>query len=297
MSTSVKTITPIQFTNAQRLAERQDALMSDLYLRYPGGKHRAKKQILANFPDPSTWDTYCEPMVGGGSVFLAAKQAWPDKTYVIGDIYQPLAQFWSTLTDAQATEEMACKLEQLWRDLPTLEARRKLFKELRSSKWQSLLGQPYPLADWQMFFLNRCSFSGSTEAGGFSSSAAVDRFTVSSINRLRQTCHIVQGAMVYCGDWQQTVLKTAAGKPSRTLLMLDPPYYTAKRLYGKSGELHSFDHERLGFLRGWSGLFVLTYDDCDWVRQAYQGFDILDLKITYGMDAAKKQAVELLITN
>ena len=45
-------------------------------LRYPGGKSRAIKQILPIVP---SFDEYREPMVGGGSVFFALFQKYPNK--------------------------------------------------------------------------------------------------------------------------------------------------------------------------------------------------------------------------
>ena len=45
-------------------------------LRFPGGKSRALKQILPIIPE---FKEYREPMVGGGSVFFALKQKFPEK--------------------------------------------------------------------------------------------------------------------------------------------------------------------------------------------------------------------------
>ena len=60
-------------------------------LRYPGGKSRALKRILPLIPE---FEEYREPMVGGGSVFFAVKQKWPDKKYWINDKNKELYLFW-----------------------------------------------------------------------------------------------------------------------------------------------------------------------------------------------------------
>ena len=49
-------------------------------LRYPGGKSRALKQILPIVPE---FKEFREPFVGGGSVFFALKQLFPDKKFHI----------------------------------------------------------------------------------------------------------------------------------------------------------------------------------------------------------------------
>lgn len=59
-------------------------------LRYPGGKSRAIKQILPIVP---SFDEYREPMVGGGSVFFALFQKYPNKKYWINDINRDLYIF------------------------------------------------------------------------------------------------------------------------------------------------------------------------------------------------------------
>lgn len=55
---------------------------------------------------------------------------------------------------------------------------------------------------------------------------------------------------------------------SDAFIFLDPPYFTATKLYGKNGSLHSFDHERLAAtLKGSPHRFLMTYDDCDEIRE------------------------------
>src|SRR3989344_8685914 len=60
-------------------------------LRYPGGKSKALKRILPLIPE---YDEFREPMVGGGSVFFALKQKYPNKNYWINDINTELYYFW-----------------------------------------------------------------------------------------------------------------------------------------------------------------------------------------------------------
>ncbi len=60
-------------------------------LRYPGGKSKALEQILPLIPH---FEEFREPFVGGGSVFLALKQLYPDRKYWINDLYFELYKFW-----------------------------------------------------------------------------------------------------------------------------------------------------------------------------------------------------------
>ena len=65
-------------------------------LRYPGGKSRAIIQILPLVP---SFKEYREPMVGGGSLFFALKQKYPNKKFWINDINYELYIFWKICRD------------------------------------------------------------------------------------------------------------------------------------------------------------------------------------------------------
>lgn len=69
-------------------------------LRYTSGKSKALKQILPSIP---YFEEFREPFVGGGSVFLALKQLYPDRKYWINDLYFELYKFWEyTQKDLQS---------------------------------------------------------------------------------------------------------------------------------------------------------------------------------------------------
>ena len=68
-------------------------------------------------------------------------------------------------------------------------------------------------------------------------------------------------------------------------IFLDPPYFTASRLYGRNGSLHSFDHERLSdILKKSKHRFLITYDDCDEIRHLYKWAEITEWSLQYGMN-------------
>jgi hypothetical protein len=75
------------------------------------------------------------------------------------------------------------------------------------------------------------------------------------------------------------------------------------RLYGKRGELHlRFDHERLSrVLRRIPHKWLLTYDDCAYIRELYADFTQLRWTLQYGMNNYKQPQArpgrELFIAN
>jgi len=200
-------------------------------LRYPGGKSRAIPQIVPLIPP---FKEYREPFVGGGSVFVAVKQrAASDATFKINDLNQDLYCLWKSL-----------------RDEP-----KRLIDAIKETKARYVEGAELnrDMRDWQcnddferavrFFIINRTSFSGLSDSGGFSQQAFRSRFTDSSIARLVKMKPIMKDVIITNDDYH--VLLEDVGDD--VFIFLDPPYFKAmkKRLYGKDGDLHvGFDHER-----------------------------------------------------
>ncbi|PIX49878.1 MAG: hypothetical protein COZ57_01800, partial [Armatimonadetes bacterium CG_4_8_14_3_um_filter_66_20] len=66
-------------------------------LRYPSGKQKALKQIVPLLPKRVR--EYREPMVGGGSVFFAARSLGVAERYWINDLFPDLFHFWQGVQD------------------------------------------------------------------------------------------------------------------------------------------------------------------------------------------------------
>ena len=149
--------------------------------------------------------------------------------------------------------------------------------------------------------MNRITFSGVTDSGGYSQRAYEGRFTESAIERLLQTHKIINNFTFDCADFSSLI--NEEGK--NVFMFLDPPYYSASKskLYGKNGNLHvGFDHEKLvKCLQNTNHKFLLTYDDSDYIRHLYKDFYLSEWHLQYGMNNYKqrsaKKGKELLIHN
>lgn len=84
-----------------------------------------------------------------------------------------------------------------------------------------------------------------------------------------------------------------------TVFYCDPPYVESEYVYDKGFTLE--DHKRLCHtLSTMQGKFLLSYNDCEWVRQKYKDFQIFDFSRVHSMVQrydAGKQSPELLIGN
>lgn len=263
-------------------------------LRYPGGKAKALKRILPHVPDNIR--CIAEPFAGGASVTIALLQsenhdiqdAW------INDLNRDLSLFWWAVRLFPTT---------LIREVRHIQATEKdgraLYNRLKSLPENS---SPIDIAV-RFFVMNRITFSGVMDSGGYSNASFNKRFTVSSIDRLEAVAPIIRRAHVSGEDYTEFLPKIAEGDDS--FAFIDPPYVSTEksRLYGKSGSLHTgFDHETLAnMLREANYKWLLTYDDNERVRDMFSFANIVEWEHQYGMNnykqknAAKGQ--ELIIKN
>jgi DNA adenine methylase len=261
-------------------------------LRYPGGKSRAIKQIIEYLPE--IFDEYREPFVGGGSVFIYLKQKFPNLKIWINDLNTELFLFW---------KYSQSNLSQLVKEVRRIKDKYKdgklLFSELASVDVTSLSDFDRAV---RFFVLNRITFSGTVESGGYSQEAFHKRFTYSSIERLEKLESILTEDVIITNLDYSKVLNTA-GK--NVFLFLDPPYFSAtkSRLYGKDGDLHtSFEHQRFAeLLQQCPYPWLITYDDSPEIRANFTLAHIYEWELQYGMNNYKKsnaaKGKELFITN
>lgn len=260
-------------------------------LRYPGGKSKAIQQIV-NFL-PENYSEYREPFVGGGSLFIYLKQKFPHLKIWINDLNQELFIFWKI-----AQSNLLELLEAVQQIKTTRTDGRELFEELTQVKIEEFSELQRAV---RFFVLNRITFSGTVESGGFSQEAFHKRFTNSSIERLEKLGEVLQGVKITNLDYSEVL----AAKGKDVFIFLDPPYFIATRskLYGKDGDLHtSFDHQRFATLvKQCPHQWLITYDDSPTIRQNFTWTNIFEWEMQYGMNNYKQTSAargkELFITN
>jgi DNA adenine methylase len=240
-------------------------------LRYPGGKTRGVEFITQFFP--KNLDKLLSPFFGGGSIELtmAAKG-----TLVFGyDIFQPLVEFWQCLISQP--DELAKEVERYY---PLKKAK---FYELQQTQAK------FPLKIQRAavyYVLNRSSFSGATMSGGMSPDHP--RFTLTSIERLRSFHN--PNIRIQFSDFHDSMKKHPF-----TFAYLDPPYLIKSSLYGNKGDAHKdFNHESLASILKRREHWILSYNDCEELRELYSGFHILTPNWKYGM-SNEKASKEILI--
>jgi DNA adenine methylase len=258
-------------------------------LRYPGGKSRSVDLISTIIPE---FDEFREPFLGGGSIFIYAKQRFPNKTFWINDLYFELYKFWE-----MSQKDVDALIEKIYEWRNQFPVGKELHKFLNDN-----LATFNDLERGAAFFIyNRITFSGTSLSGGFSEHAFTGRFTESSIQRLNQFAKVINGSTITNLDYEELVNKEG----ENVFIFLDPPYFSATKsaLYGKNGNMHkSFDHVKFAEnMKNCKHKWLITYDDSEYIRNLFSFANIMPWELMYGMRnvtaGADQKGKELFISN
>jgi DNA adenine methylase len=255
-------------------------------LRYPGGKTRAcviLDQVFRNHFDPSLFQTILSPFFGGGSFeFFLQKQY--GYGILANDKFTPLYSFWQTCKDKK--EELSARLE------ASMSVSKEDFAQYR--KCIRTITDPLEQAVFY-FLVNRCSFSGATLSGGFSKEASKKRLTSSSIQKIKSLdLSDIDFLNMDANEMMEQYLTS-----EKQFLFLDPPYHLEKKstLYGWSGDLHEqFDHLKLYKTIRYRKNWMLTYNNCKWIKELYKEFPIIEVDWKYGMSKSKASSEIVIIS-
>lgn len=259
-------------------------------LRYPGGKTRAcaiiHDVVLHNF-DITDFDTVVSPFFGGGSFEFYLQNRYGFKL-VVNDKFRPLYNFWNQV---KVNKNILC--EEL-RKIDSVSKQQ--FTDYRNSIMS--LNDDMLQQSIQYFIINRCSFSGSTLSGGFSEEASQKRFTLSSIRKIESLDFT--GIELFNHDFYDfiTGVNTLHSR-NKSLLFVDPPYYLERKskLYGNKGDMHEgFDHKLLFDLLNTKKNWILTYNNCEYIKNMYKNYIIIDANWSYGMNTSKVSSEIIIIS-
>tara|TARA_B100001758_G_C18287844_1_gene545297 strand:- start:258 stop:1043 length:786 start_codon:yes stop_codon:yes gene_type:complete len=254
-------------------------------LRYPGGKTRACKkldEILNTHFDITKFDHVVSPFFGGGSFefYLQNKYGWG---ITANDKFKPLYCFWNVCktNNAELCQSLYVKLNTITK-ADFLEMRNNIMQEQNELK-QSMM----------YFVINRCSFSGATLSGGFSLESSKSRFTQSSVDRIKNLN--LSDVNITNHDFKQCIEENDS---ETRCLFLDPPYYLKQKskLYGKNGDMHEhFSHEGLYECVSKKKNWFMTYNNCDYIKELYKNYTIIETNWSYGMNKSKKSSEIVII--
>ena len=249
-----------------------------------GGKRNLARRITAIL-DATPCDTYAEPFVGMGGIFLR-RQMRP-RAEVINDRSRDVANLFRILQ-----RHYPQFLEVLRFQLTT----RVEFNRLVDTN-------PDTLTDLEraarFLYLQRTAFGGKVASRTFGVSPdRSGKFNLTTLEPMLEDLHCrLSGVVVECLDYADFV-----GRYDRagTLFYLDPPYWGCEDYYGK--ELFTrADFARLAdLLAGITGRFVMSINDLPEVREVFAAFQMKAVTTTYSVGkqtTARGAFGELLVSN
>lgn len=117
----------------------------------------------------------------------------------------------------------------------------------------------------------------------------------SSIKYLKLIKERLKSTVIENKDFE-SIIKTY--DRDKALFYLDPPYYQAEQYY--DGAFTTKDHLRLkDALAAINGKFILSYNDCDYIRQIYADYSIIALDRQHNLvtKSGSERYKELIIKN
>lgn len=265
-------------------------------LRYPGGKAQLasylEQLIEANGLRGST---YYEPYCGGAGAALSLLESDTVDRLFLNDADKRVYSFWrAALTN---TDRFVDKIHATELTIAEWHNQREICN--RSSSRLFDMG-------FATFYLNRCNrsgvLSGAGPIGGFKQEGKwkLDaRFNkIELAKRIAKLSQYKKRISIYCGDAIDFLkCKLPRGKERKDCFVyLDPPYVQkGQRLYLNAYDAE--DHRNLGkYLRRQLQLnWIVSYDDCDLVREIYSGFKLRRLNIKYSLQR-RREGRELLVS-
>jgi DNA adenine methylase len=279
-------------------------------IRYAGGKSKAIKIITPYVKDVNK---IVSPFIGGGS--LEVHWASMGKEVIGYDLFDVLVNFWNVLLNNR--DELVVKLKEI---IPTNDEYNRI-KEILMT-WDNTQNM---LKDWKTkhyvredvitldkitaaayYYFNHNTSYGPGYLGWGSSVYLKEKKWNDMIDKISKfdlpTLSVNQGSF-----------ETVIPKHSEEFLYLDPPYYLEKDSDNKmftgiypmrNIPVHhnGFNHEQLrDLLHNHKGGFVLSYNNCETIREYYKDFELFYPEWSYSMGNGEtrigKNREEMGITN
>ncbi len=250
-------------------------------LRYGGGKTLAVGKILEYFPE--NIKKVVSPFIGGGSIEVALAKELGVKV-IAYDIFELLVNYWNI--QISKPQELYKRLCLLNNNKDEYERVKNILKEIWNKK-DGLLKNNYSNLDLATYYYFNHNLSYGPGFLGWMSSIYTDEKKYKSMLKKVENFN-APNIKVYCEDFI-----TSIQKHKKDFLYLDPPYFLegdSKMFRGiypmRNFPIHhnGFNHERLAeLLKNHKGGFILSYNDCSWVRKAYKDFKIVEIAWQYTM--------------
>jgi len=249
-----------------------EVMSMDSFISWIGGKKLLRKKIMGLFPE--NFERYIEVFGGAGWV-LFAKDKHADME-VYNDVNGELVNLFRCVKHHP---------EALQKELEYSLISREQFFECRDIPGSTDIQRAA-----KFFLLVKNSYGTDLRSFG-----CRGRDLDKAIERLPEVNKRLSRTVIENKDFE-SLIKTY--DRAEALFYLDPPYYEAEKYY--PDRFNPDDHARLrSTLENIKGRFILSYNDCDYVRELYKAYGIIEVERQHNLLTRKRPAryKELIIKN
>lgn len=248
------------------------------FISWIGGKKLIRNKILEMFPE-ETFERYIEVFGGAGWVLFSSERH--AKMEVYNDVNGNLVNLFRCIK--HHPEAFQKELEFI------LMSREQFFDAKEQIEVKGLTDIQRAA---RFYILIKESFGSDIRTFGVR-----PRDMANAIEYISEVSKRLRMVVIENQDFER-ILKTYDKK--NALFYLDPPYYEAEKYYPDKfmPEDHLRLKEALGRIKG---KFILSYNDCEYIRKLYDGYSIVEVErmhnLVQGKGKEKPRYKELLIKN
>lgn len=264
-------------------------------LRYPGGKYKIYDKVKNLIEINGLGGrSYVEPFAGGFGIGLGLLRDNIVETAILNDFDSHIYNFWYTILNYP--EDFL----RIMLDTPVTITERERQKRIYDDVQADQVSDGFAT-----FFLNRVNFSGVITGGpigGFAQSGSYKldcRFNKADIqNKVEQITLLRDRIEIYNYDASELIARQLQERVQECFFNIDPPYVEkGHRLYTnffKEENHRTFERTIAEHLR--DGCWIITYDDCELIREIYKDYRLVEYNILHNAGGSV-QGKEVVITN
>lgn len=246
-----------------------------------GGKSKLSRDIIGLIPEEHK--LYVEVFGGAASVFYAKQRS---KLEVLNDINSDLINLHRAIRNRPETLSFF---------LNEMLISREVFEGIKRRRWKAR-----NKIEAAAFYLYQLTQSFGSKGDSFAMSAKSGRKPKDIYKSYSNWSKRLKGVTVENKSFQELI---PLYDKEDAFFYVDPPYVSTEKYYKNTGGFGIKEHEELAeLLSNVKGKFLLSYNDCNLVRELYKDFKIINSKeIDYTLGAnmhkKKKSVKEVFIMN
>lgn len=246
-----------------------------------GGKSQLAKDIVDLIPQDHK--IYIEVFGGALSVLYAKEKS---KLEVVNDINSELVNLHRSIRTNPQTLSMY---------LNQLLVSREIFDDIKRKNMK-----PRNKIEAAAFYLYQLTHSFGSKGDNFAMNAKSGRAPKNLYKAYTKWSDRLKGVTVENKSFQELI---PLYDKDEAFFYLDPPYVATESYYKNTGGFGIKEHEELAaLLKALKGKFLLSYNDCDLVRELYKDFNIrttkeIDYTLGKNRSGKSKKVKEVFVTN